>query len=130
MPLKTKPAKYLAWLAPAPTGVVLGVPESAVIDTGTRKIVYVETDHGVYEGRAVVLGPRSGDRYPVLEGLAQGDRVASAGSFLIDAESRLNPAAPAPTPEPEAPAAEPVVKPKAKGPVRSAAAPDEAIHRH
>ena len=93
--LKAKPAKYLARLAPAPTGVVLTVPESAVIDTGTRKVVYVETEPGVFEGREVVLGPRSGDRYPVLEGLAPGDRVAAAGSFLIDAESRLNPAAPA-----------------------------------
>ena len=109
--------------------MVLTVPESAVIDTGTRKIVYIETDPGVYEGRAVVLGPRSGDRYPVLEGLAQGDRVAAAGSFLIDAESRLNPAAPAP--EPAAPAApEPEVKQRAKSPVRSAAAPDEAIQRN
>ena len=72
--LKAKPAKYLARLAPAPTGAVLTVPESAVIDTGTRKVVYVEAEPGVFEGREVVLGPRSGDRYPVLEGLAPGER--------------------------------------------------------
>jgi membrane fusion protein, copper/silver efflux system len=90
--LKAEPAKYLAYLVPqtAPTDAVLSVPESAVIDTGDRKVVYVESQPGVFEGRSVVLGSRIGDRYPVLEGLAPGERVAAAGSFLIDAESRLN----------------------------------------
>jgi Cu(I)/Ag(I) efflux system membrane fusion protein len=90
--LKAEPAKYLAKLSPqtAPADAVLSVPESAVIDTGDRKVVYVETEPGVFEGRAIVVGTRIGDRYPVLDGLAKGDRVAAAGAFLIDAESRLN----------------------------------------
>ena len=92
--LKAHPAKYLSQPAAAPPGQVLSVPESAVIDSGPRKIVYVETEPGVFDGREVVLGPRIGDRYPVLEGLAEGDKVAAAGAILIDAESRLNPAAP------------------------------------
>jgi Cu(I)/Ag(I) efflux system membrane fusion protein len=87
--LKAEPAKYLAQLQAAPAGEVLSVPESAVIDTGDRKIVYVEAQPGVFEGREVVLGPRAGDRFPVLEGLSAGQRVAAAGAFLIDAESRL-----------------------------------------
>jgi Cu(I)/Ag(I) efflux system membrane fusion protein len=91
--LKAQPAKYLSRLEAAPRGQVLSVPESAVVDTGTRKVVYVESEPGIYEGREVVLGPRSGDRFPVLEGLAPGEKVAAAGAFLIDAESRLNPAA-------------------------------------
>jgi membrane fusion protein, copper/silver efflux system len=90
--LKANPAKYLAKLAAAPKDGVLSVPESAVIDTGTLKVVYVETEPGIFEGRKVVLGPRSGDRFPVLEGLSPGERVAAAGAFLIDAESRINPA--------------------------------------
>ena len=53
------------------------MPESAVIDTGTRKVVYVEAEPGVFEGREVVLGPRTGDRFPVLEGLAPGEKVAA-----------------------------------------------------
>jgi membrane fusion protein, copper/silver efflux system len=91
--LKAAPAKYLDRLEPAPAGQVLSVPESAVIDTGTHKVVYVESEPGVYEGREVVLGARAGDRFGVLEGLAPGEKVAVAGAFLIDAESRLNPAA-------------------------------------
>ena len=94
--LKAKPAKYLARLAPAPTDAVLTVPGVGGHRHRDPEVVYVETEPGVFEGREVVLGPRSGDRYPVLEGLAQGETVAAAGSFLIDAETRLNPAAPAP----------------------------------
>ena len=90
--LKAQPGRYLARLARAPKDAVLTIPESAVIDTGTDKVVYVETEPGVFEGRKVVLGPRSGDRFPVLDGLAPGERVAAQGAFLIDAESRINPA--------------------------------------
>jgi Cu(I)/Ag(I) efflux system membrane fusion protein len=89
--LKAEPARYLVRMAAPPLDQVLSIPESAVIDTGTRKVVYVETEPGVYEGREVVLGPRSGDRFGVLAGLALGEKVAAAGAFLIDAESRLNP---------------------------------------
>lgn len=91
--LTKEPDKYLAKLAPAPQGEVLSIPETAVIDTGARKIVYVETEAGVFEGREVVLGPISAGRYPVLDGLNPGEAVADQGSFLIDAENRLNPAA-------------------------------------
>jgi multidrug efflux pump subunit AcrA (membrane-fusion protein) len=70
-------------------GLVLAVPERAVVDTGSRKIVYRETEPDVFEGVDVRLGPRCGAFYPVLGGLQAGDRVATAGAFLIDAETRL-----------------------------------------
>lgn len=75
-----------------PAGQVLTVPESAVVDTGLRTVVYVETMTGMFDGVEVVLGPRCGDSYPVVRGLEPGMRVATAGTFLIDAETRLNPA--------------------------------------
>jgi Cu(I)/Ag(I) efflux system membrane fusion protein len=76
----------------------LAVPQSAVIDTGKQQIVYRETVPGVYEGVKVTLGPKMAGPedvtfYPVLHGLSQGERVVTAGSFLVDAETRLNPAA-------------------------------------
>jgi Cu(I)/Ag(I) efflux system membrane fusion protein len=80
-------------------GRVPAVPDSAVIDTGDLKVVYREASPGVFEGVAVELGPRMavpGDPtayYPVLRGLEAGERVVTHGSFLIDAETRLNPAA-------------------------------------
>jgi Cu(I)/Ag(I) efflux system membrane fusion protein len=73
---------------------VLSVPESAVIDTGVRKIVYVETEPGVYDARAVTLDSRTGAYYPVIDGLTAGQRIVSQGSFLVDAEARLNPSTP------------------------------------
>src|SRR5205807_205907 len=65
----------------------------SVIDTGSRKVVYRETAPGVYEGIEVWLGTRCDLYYPVLSGLSAGERVVTTGSFLIDAETRLNPAA-------------------------------------
>jgi multidrug efflux pump subunit AcrA (membrane-fusion protein) len=70
-------------------GLMLAVPDSAVIDTGSRKIVYRESEQDTFEGVDVQLGPRCGPFYPVLGGLKVGDRVATAGAFLIDAETRL-----------------------------------------
>jgi hypothetical protein len=60
-----------------------------VIDTGSRKFVYREAWPGAYDGVQVELGPRCGDFYPVVRGLEAGDRVVTAGSFLVDAETRL-----------------------------------------
>lgn len=71
----------------------LAVPISAVINTGTRHIVYRETDPGTFDMLEVVVGKRAGEFYPLLGGLKPGDQVATAGAFLVDAESRLNPAA-------------------------------------
>jgi Cu(I)/Ag(I) efflux system membrane fusion protein len=128
--LKAQPAKYLPRLAAPPRDEVLSVPESAVIDTGSRKVVYVESEPGVFEGRQVVLGPRSGNRFPVLEGLAPGEKVAAAGAFLIDAESRLNPgAAPASTGDP-APSKAGDSPRSGDVPTRSAVLPTEGVHRH
>jgi Cu(I)/Ag(I) efflux system membrane fusion protein len=72
---------------------VLAVPESAVINTGVRRIVYRESAPGTFDMVEVRVGPKAGEFYPVLSGLAPGDRVATAGAFLVDAENRLNPAA-------------------------------------
>jgi Cu(I)/Ag(I) efflux system membrane fusion protein len=114
-PLKAEPARFLVRLESTPVqgDAVLAVPESAVIDTGARKVVFVEVEPGVFEGREVVLGPRSGDVYPVLEGIDPGAKVATAGSFLLDAETRL-----------KGTAAGPGVGDERPGPKAVAAAPD------
>jgi Cu(I)/Ag(I) efflux system membrane fusion protein len=79
-------------------GLVLAVPENAVIDTGSQQIVYRESSPNVFEGVKLDLGPRmtgpgGAMYYPVLAGLAAGEKIVAAGSFLVDAETRLNPAA-------------------------------------
>ncbi|MBX7165874.1 MAG: efflux RND transporter periplasmic adaptor subunit [Pirellulales bacterium] len=79
-------------------GKVLAVPDGAVIDTGKQRIVYRQSSPGVYEGVEVTLGPPMSDEagatfFPVLTGLEPGEAVVTSGSFLVDAETRLNPAA-------------------------------------
>lgn len=66
----------------------IAVPESAVIRTGERAIVFVV--HGTHaEPREVKLGARVGDYFRVLQGLAVGEHVATGAQFLLDSESRL-----------------------------------------
>jgi Cu(I)/Ag(I) efflux system membrane fusion protein len=60
-----------------------------VLDTGRRRIVWVETAPGAFEAREVVLGPRCGDDYPVLSGLAEGERVVVRGNFLLDSQAQI-----------------------------------------
>ncbi|HLQ46386.1 MAG TPA: efflux RND transporter periplasmic adaptor subunit, partial [Planctomycetaceae bacterium] len=79
-------------------GEVLAVPEGSIIDTGRQKIVYRQGLPGEFEGVLVQLGPRMAGPndvtfFPVLSGLEAGEVVVTSGSFLVDAETRLNPAA-------------------------------------
>jgi len=71
----------------SPAGI--SVQQDAVIDRGLQKIVYVETSEGVFEPRPVEIGIAYGDRATVTRGLAEGDRVVTAGNFLIDSEKRM-----------------------------------------
>lgn len=72
-------------------GLTLCVPESAVIDMGHRKVAYLESMPGMYDAVEVKVGRRYGDHFPVLAGLAPGQKVAATGAVLLDAETRLNP---------------------------------------
>jgi Cu(I)/Ag(I) efflux system membrane fusion protein len=67
----------------------LAVPDSAVIDSGTRQVVLLKKGEGRFEPRAVKVGLLSDGYYPVLEGMADGDEVVTHANFLIDAESNL-----------------------------------------
>jgi hypothetical protein len=73
------------------SGGFVAVPETAIIDTGNRQMVFVETMPGMFDGVEVKLGPRCGDFFPVIAGLEPGVKVATTGTFLIDAEARLSP---------------------------------------
>jgi multidrug efflux pump subunit AcrA (membrane-fusion protein) len=68
----------------------LVVPRSAVLETGTRKLVYVATGEGAFEAREVETGAVSGDVFPVLRGLQAGEKVVINGNFLIDSQTRLS----------------------------------------
>jgi hypothetical protein len=105
-----------------PRGEVLAVPEGAVIDTGTSHIAYVDRGDGMFDGVEVVVGPRAGGYCSIASGLQAGQSVASAGAFLLDAETRLNPNTSAAyfgattSTSPASPAAPPAVQTAKAGP--------------
>ncbi|MBT1513838.1 efflux RND transporter periplasmic adaptor subunit [Bradyrhizobium sp. SRL28] len=68
---------------------VLAIPESAVMDTGSRQAVLVDKGEGRFEPREVKLGHRGEGYVEVREGLAEDDPVVVSANFLIDAESNL-----------------------------------------
>ena len=68
---------------------VIAVPNSAVMDSGTRQVAFVAKDGGVFEPRDVVLGLRGVHFVEVRKGLFEGERIVVTGNFLIDAESNL-----------------------------------------
>jgi len=71
---------------------VLVIPQTAVLLTGTRAVVYVEVEQGdqtIYESREVHLGMRAGDNYVVLDGLEEGERVVTRGAFQIDSAMQI-----------------------------------------
>ena len=73
--------------AAAPTVVV---PRSAVLDTGTRKLVYVARPGGVFEAREVKTGAPTEDVFPVTSGLKAGEKVVLNGNFMIDSQAQLS----------------------------------------
>ena len=70
-------------------GKVLAVPDSAVLDTGTRQLVLVRRGEGAFEPRPLKLGMRSDGYIEVLDGIKAGESVVVSANFLIDAESNL-----------------------------------------
>ena len=85
-----KPAMFAqVELAVGGKAEVLTVPDSAVIDSGTRRIVLVQVKEGRFEPREVQLGARSENYVEVREGVRAGEQVVVAANFLIDAESNL-----------------------------------------
>jgi len=100
-----KPDMFADVFLRAALGVGLAVPESAVIDSGGRKLVFLDRGEGRFEPREVQLGVRVGGAFQVLSGLSEGDRVVTSANFLLDSESSLRAALSAmETPEPSAPA--------------------------
>jgi Cu(I)/Ag(I) efflux system membrane fusion protein len=68
---------------------LLAVPVTAVLDSGVRKLVYVEKAKGEFSPVEIVTGPRTDDSYPVLSGLSEGDKVVTRGNFLLDSQFQI-----------------------------------------
>ena len=100
----------------------LVIPETAVLFTGKRSLVYVEVPNQpepTYEQRDVTLGPRVGNYYVVYDGLKEGEKVVVKGNFQIDSSvqilgepSMMNPVASKKSPTVEMPSSHTTPKTK------------------
>ncbi len=84
-----KPEMFAEVVLEHPLGRVLTVPDSAVLATGTRALVFVAKGDGRFEPREVKCGPKVDSSFEIREGLEPGDQVVTQANFLIDSESRL-----------------------------------------
>ncbi len=94
---KLKPNMYADAIIHIDLGKNLAVPVEAVLDTGLRKIVYLDLGKGQFKAQEVEVGPEAiaiangeGEKFfPLIKGLKEGDSVVTAGNFLIDSQSQL-----------------------------------------
>jgi len=86
---KLKPDTYINLIWHGESTEQLVIPKEAVIDTGPRKYVLLALAGGYFEPRDVEVGPPLGEFYPVVSGVAEGDRVVTSAQFLVDSETNL-----------------------------------------
>jgi hypothetical protein len=86
---RLKPGMYANVQLRGAGGKGLSVPTNAILDSGTQQIVFVTTGDGVFSPRTVKIGRRSADRTEVLQGLKEGEQVATNATFFLDSESQL-----------------------------------------
>ena len=84
-----KPGMYAEVQISGDLGERLAIPPSAIVDSGTRSIVFVAQGDGYFAPREVRLGLRLPDQVEVLEGVREGERVVASGTFFVDSESKL-----------------------------------------
>jgi RND family efflux transporter MFP subunit len=87
--MKLKLESYANIEIPVETSEGAIIPDSAVMDTGMRQVVFVNTHEGHFEPRLVKVGIRTEGKAQVLSGVTAGERVAVKANFLLDSESRL-----------------------------------------
>jgi Cu(I)/Ag(I) efflux system membrane fusion protein len=87
--MKLKPDMFVRALIKVPLGAAIVVPVTAVMDSGKRQTVWVETSPGMFEPREVQVGQQTDDKIQILSGIKSGDKVAVSGGYLIDSESQL-----------------------------------------
>lgn len=84
-----KPEMFADVVLEAGVGRGLIVPETALVRSGTRTLVFIDREGGLLEPREVQLGGRSEAGVHVRSGLVEGDRVVVSANFLLDSESSL-----------------------------------------
>jgi len=98
--IKLKPGMFVNVDLKAGMGRALTVPAAAVLQSGTRQLVFLDQGNGNFEPKEITLGARAGDDFIVLKGLTEHQKVVTSANFLIDSESQLQAAAGSFSPSP------------------------------
>ncbi len=99
--VELKPGMYVNVEISVPLGMQLVIPSSAVLQSGSQAIAFLDHGNGVLEPRAIELGPQLNDSVIVLNGLKAGDRIVSSANFLVDSEAQFQAAMGAFSPLPQ-----------------------------
>jgi RND family efflux transporter MFP subunit len=86
---RLKPGMFANVELAAPTSSAVVVPLNALLDSGREQIVFVSQGAGYFEPRKVKAGRRLGDQVQILEGIRDGEMVATGAAFFLDSESQL-----------------------------------------
>jgi Cu(I)/Ag(I) efflux system membrane fusion protein/cobalt-zinc-cadmium efflux system membrane fusion protein len=86
---RLKPGMYANVELQAPLGMSTTIPANALLDSGSRQLVFVAEGDGYFQPRDVKVGQRLGDRVRILEGVQEGEMVAMDATFFLDSESQL-----------------------------------------
>ena len=84
-----KPGMYVNVDINFPLGKQLVIPASAVLQSGSRAIAFIDHGDGNLEPREIQTGPQIDDSVIVLKGLQPGDHIVSSANFLVDSEAQL-----------------------------------------
>ncbi|MBI5882075.1 MAG: efflux RND transporter periplasmic adaptor subunit [Elusimicrobia bacterium] len=84
-----KPEMFINAEIKAGLGRVLALPEGALLDTGERKLAFVDLGEGRIEPRVLRVGRKAEGFYELLSGAKEGEKVVTSANFLIDSESKL-----------------------------------------
>jgi YHS domain-containing protein len=87
--LVLRPDMFVDVTLPLDRVPTLTIPADAVVDSGVRKVVFVDLGNGYFEPRRVEAGWRADNRVQIVKGLMAGERIVVSGNFLLDSESRM-----------------------------------------
>lgn len=86
---RLKPGMYANVEIQGTAAMAVTVPANALLDSGTDKVVFVAQGDGYFTPRPVKVGRNLGDRIEILEGVKEGEQVATGATFFLDSESQL-----------------------------------------
>ncbi len=86
---RLKPGMYANVEIQGTASMGVTVPATALLDSGTDKVVFVAEGDGYFTPRPVKVGRNLGDRIEILEGVKEGEQVATGATFFLDSESQL-----------------------------------------